>query len=131
MLRVLGYSLHLQSVKTTSHHVGGSEVNSSGRPTDSCIVNLRELCLQARDTCTYLRCGESYGKVKSADEEDPSDETLSVVVLNPPISNTSPLGSPQQRCLALFCSRVTAVGENEPLEFIFRQDLVLQRRSPH
>ena len=40
----------------------------------------------------------SYGKVKSAEEEDPSAETLSVVVVEllPPNSKTSPEGSDQQ-----------------------------------
>ena len=70
--------------------------------------------LQARDTYSVL-----YGRVKSADEEEPSEETLSVVLqakeLAPPIRSTSPLGSPQQRWLDLCCSRVTAVGEKVPL----------------
>ena len=68
--------------------------------------------LQARDTYFVL-----YGRVKSADEEEPSEETLSVVVKDqpPPISSTSPVGSPQQRWLTLSCSRVTAVGEKVPL----------------
>ena len=60
-----------------------------------------------------------YGRVKSADEEEPSEETLSVVVpvpeSLPPIRSTSPLGSPQQRWPLLSCSRVTAVGEKVPL----------------
>ena len=68
--------------------------------------------LQAGDTYSVL-----YGRVKSADEEDPSVETLSVVVseCQPPIRSTSPLGSPQQRWSSLSCSRVTAVGEKVPL----------------
>ena len=68
--------------------------------------------LQARDTYSV-----QYGRVKSADEEEPSEETLSVLVPDqaPPIRSTSPLGSPQQRWRTLFCSRVTAVGEKVPL----------------
>ena len=70
--------------------------------------------LQARDTYSVL-----YGRVKSADEEEPSLETLSVVLLAsespPPIRSTSPLGSPQQRWPLLSCSRVTPVGEKVPL----------------
>ena len=69
--------------------------------------------LQKRKRYNYLVL---YGRVKSANEEDPSEETLSVVVPEevPPISKMSPLGSPQQRCLTLACSRVTAVGEKVP-----------------
>ena len=68
-------------MQSTSHHVGGSEVNPAGVPTESYIVNLififtRTVMLQARDTYIVL-----YGRVKSADEEEPSEETLSVVVL--------------------------------------------------
>ena len=62
--------------------------------------------------------------MKSADEEDPSEETLSVVVpdLSPPIRSTSPLGRPQQRCPDLLCSRVTAVGEKVPSASNLTQD---------
>ena len=76
--------------------------------------------LQARDTYSVL-----YGRVKSADEEEPSRETLSVVVPDkiPPISSTSPLGSPQQRCWALLCRRVTAVGEKVPLASLSQERL--------
>ena len=79
--------------------------------------------LQARDTYCVL-----YGRVKSADEEEPSEETLSVVVpdSSPPIRSTSPLGSPQQRCLDLFCSRVTAVGEKVPLASNLSQERRLE-----
>ena len=80
--------------------------------------------LQARDTYTVL-----YGREKSADEEEPSEETLSVVLpvpdREPPIRSTSPLGSPQQRWLALSCSRVTAVGEKVPLASNLTQERVL------
>ena len=68
--------------------------------------------LQARDTYSVL-----YGRVKSADEEEPSEETLSVLLPDnqiPPIRSTSPLGSPQQRCRVLFCSRLTALVEKVP-----------------
>ena len=88
--RVLGHSL--QAERSTSHHVGGSEVNPAGVPTDSYIVNLififtRTVTLQARYTYSVL-----YGRVKSADEEEPSEATLSVEVVEnwPPIIKMSP-----------------------------------------
>ena len=75
--------------------------------------------LQARDTYCV-----SYSRVKSADEEEPSEETLSVVVLEyqPPIRSTSPVGSPQQRWASLLFSRVTAVGEKVPSASNLRQE---------
>ena len=61
--RVLGHSL--PALNATSHHVGGSEVNPAGVPTDSYIVNLififtRTVMLQARDT---LPCSIRQGEV--------------------------------------------------------------------
>ena len=84
--------------------------------------------LRARDTYFVL-----YGRVKSADEEEPSGETLSLVVLeepppeinSPPISSTSPLGSPQHRCLTLIFSRVTAVVEKVLLASNLSQERAL------
>ena len=70
---------------------------------------------------------ESYGKVKSAEEEDPSADTLSVVVRDPapPNSKTSPEGSDQQRCQYLSCTRVTVSGVKVPSASNFTQDLRL------
>ena len=64
------------------------------------------------------------GKAKSAEEEDPSAETLSVVVREaaPPNSKTSPEGSDQQVCLYLFCTRVTVSGVKVPSASNFTQD---------
>ena len=65
--------------------------------------------------------------MKSAEEEDPSDETLSVVVRepSPPNSKTSPEGSDQQVCLYLFCTRVTVSGVKVPSASNFKQDRLL------
>ena len=66
----------------------------------------------------------SYGKVKSAEEEDPSAETLSVVVREaaPPNSKTSPEGSDQQVCLYLLSTRLTVSGVKVPSASNFTQD---------
>ena len=68
-----------------------------------------------------------YCKVKSAEEEDPSDEILSVVVgdLSPPNSKTSPEGSDQQRWFSLSSTRVTLSGVKVPSASNFTQDLRL------
>ena len=62
--------------------------------------------------------------MKSAEEEDPSVETLSVVVgdLKPPRSKTSPEGSPQQRCASRSSVRLTGSGVKVPLLSNFTQD---------
>ena len=78
--------------------------------------------LKARDTYSVL-----YRRVKSAFEEDPSEETRSVVFPDhlPPINKISPLGSPQQMWRPLFCSRVTDVGEKVPLASNLTQERTL------
>ena len=88
------------------------------------FVFMRTVMLQVRYTYSV-----KYDRAKSADDENPSEETLSVVVSDkpPPISSTSPLlGSPQQRWTALSCSRVTAVGEKVPLASNLSQDRRLE-----
>ena len=83
---------------------------------------MRTVMLQVRYTYSV-----KYDRAKSADDENPSEEILSVVVSDkpPPISSTSPLGSPQQRWAALSCIRVTAVGEKVPLASNLSQERVL------
>ena len=62
--------------------------------------------------------------MKSAEEEDPSVETLSAVAgePEPPNSKTSPEGSPQQRCASLSSTRLTGSGVKVPLSSNFTQD---------
>ena len=62
--------------------------------------------------------------MKSAEEEDPSVETLSVVEgePQPPNSKTSPEESPQQRCASLSSTRRTGSGVKVPLSSNFTQD---------
>ena len=77
---------------------------------------------------TFYYYSVSYGKVKSAEEEDPSAETLSVVLIpepRPPRSKTSPEGSDQQRCCRLSSTRLTGSGVKVPLLSNFTQDLSL------
>ena len=69
--------------------------------------------------------------LKSCVELDPSEETFSVVFLpvvplfHPPMSRTSPEGSPQHRCSNLSSTRVT--GSFVKVKFLsnFSQDLLL------
>ena len=66
----------------------------------------------------------SYGRLKSAVEDNPLAETLSVVLLeSPPSSNMSPDGSPQQRWKLLNCTSVSGNGVKVPLPLNFTQDL--------
>ena len=62
-----------------------------------------------------------YGRLKSAVEDNPFAETLSVV--NPPSSNTSPDWSPQQRWKLLNWTSVSGNGVKVPLPLNFTQDL--------
>ena len=73
---------------------------------------------------TFYYYDVSYGKVKSAEEEDPSADTLSVVAGDPqpPNSKTSPEGSDQQRCQYLSSLRVTNMGVKVPSASNFTQD---------
>ena len=63
--------------------------------------------------------------MKSGEEDDPSTETLSVVVeeLRPPIRITSPDGSPQQMCSYRDLTSVTGNGVKVPLPWNLTQDL--------
>ena len=73
---------------------------------------------------TFYYYAVTYGKVKSAEEEDPSAEIFSVVVREPlpPNSKTSPEGSDQQVCLYLSSLRVTVSGVKVPSASNFTQD---------
>ena len=76
---------------------------------------------------TFYYYSVEYGKVKSAEEEDPSAETISVVVRepSPPNSKTSPEGSDQQVCPSLSSTRLTVSGVKVPSASNFTQDLSL------
>ena len=102
------------TVISPSHHIAVTQVNTTGTSTVKrlfVIINENHYSVE-------------YDKLKSAEEEDPSVETLSVVVgdLQPPISRTSPEGSDQQRCSSLSSTRLTGSGVKVPLPSNFTQD---------
>ena len=93
---------------------------------------LRTISLQ-----TYYKT--LYGKLKSAVDDDPSADTLSVVDpplrSTPPKSKTSPDGRAQHTCSSLGSIKVTDVIVNVPLPSIREQEFIElvppQTRFPH
>ena len=73
-----------------------------------------------------------YANAKSNEEDEPSAETLSVVVRpsQPPKSRTSPEGSPQQRCSYLFSSNLTDSEVKVEVPSNFSQDLLVVSLYP-